>query len=287
MSFIEVSGGGGGGAVSDLADQPAAVTPLDPVNDDVTVLQSGAVSLASLDSVRPTAAELHLKEDGNYEAFDDWLNFQTTNSTDGTGIDGTLGYVYLSGTGAQAAQGASVSFQPGVMQVETGSTSTGRCAVVANAALFVWNSGREVRIAGRMQIPVVSTAGQQHETRFGFLNSWSAAPSDGLYFRAQHGDTNWEAVNVGSSTSTVADTGVAIDTSWHVFDIYWNGTTCSYRIDGAEVASQSANPPAVTALFAGFGIYKAAGTSTTTYRSDWMWLRVEAASDRGISDLRV
>ena len=55
-------------------------------------------------------------------------------------------------------------------------------------------------------------------------------------------DTNWRAVtNNGESTST--DTGVAVDTTFHVFEINRSGSTITFLIDGSQVAQHTTNLP--------------------------------------------
>jgi hypothetical protein len=116
----------------------------------------------------------------------------------------------------------------------------------------------------------LSDATNQFEVRIGFCNVFNAAPADGLYFRAQHGDTNWEAVNMDDTSNvTIADTGVAIDTNWHAFSIEHDGTTCRYYIDDVLKATQATNrPDNATNLTPGAGIFKAASTTSRSLRVD-------------------
>lgn len=69
-------------------------------------------------------------------------------------------------------------------------------------------------------------------------------------FRALNGtDTNWQAVTTaGGGSLTVTDTGVAIGTGWHDFEIFTDdqGTTWYFYIDGSLVATHTTNLPNAT-----------------------------------------
>lgn len=68
---------------------------------------------------------------------------------------------------------------------------------------------------------------------------------DVVAFRARNGtDTNWQALTSeqAGGTDGVTDTGVAIDTEWHVFEITCEdgtGTQWDFYIDGVNVASRT------------------------------------------------
>ena len=65
-------------------------------------------------------------------------------------------------------------------------------------------------------------------------------------FRARNGtDTNFQAVTHDGTTINANDTGVAIDTAWHDFEIFTDdaGVTFYFYIDGALVATETANVP--------------------------------------------
>jgi hypothetical protein len=263
---------------TDVADSPPAAAPLDPTADTVLTIQSGGLVLAGLQDVRPSAFEQMMPQDGSVELFEFWTGFSTATTADATHIPGTLATTALSGTSAQVTNGVATTFTP-CLQVSTGTTTTGRCAAFMQSYPILFVNTSAYRFASRTMITTVSTAGQQHEIRFGLINSWTAAPADGFYFRAQHGDTNWEAVSIRSaatSGSTVTDTGIAQSTSWVVLDIEYNGTVCIFRIDGTQVASHTTHIPAsaVHTLQPGLGIFKAAGTTARNTRSDWWFMKV-------------
>ena len=62
-------------------------------------------------------------------------------------------------------------------------------------------------------------------------------------------DLNWKAVALTTNGSqTTTDTGVAIDTNPHKFDVTYDGATARYFIDGVLKATITTNVPAGTAL---------------------------------------
>jgi len=55
--------------------------------------------------------------------------------------------------------------------------------------------------------------------------------------------TNWLCETHDGSTQNSTDSGVAIDTSFHLFEVERTGATITYRIDGSVVASFTTNLP--------------------------------------------
>lgn len=57
-------------------------------------------------------------------------------------------------------------------------------------------------------------------------------------------DTNWQAyVSSSGAAQTVVDTGIPIDTVYHVFKITFTGTSVIFQIDGVTVATITTNIP--------------------------------------------
>ncbi len=78
-----------------------------------------------------------------------------------------------------------------------------------------------------------------------FVFPFATEPTPRLVF-AHDGtevDTNWRAETHDGSTLNTTDTGVAVDTSFHVFEINRSGSTITFLIDGASVATYTTNLP--------------------------------------------
>jgi hypothetical protein len=66
-------------------------------------------------------------------------------------------------------------------------------------------------------------------------------------FRYSAGSANWQCVtSTDSSHVTTTDSGIAADTSYHLFDITYDLTSVRFYIDGALVATHTTNIPAST-----------------------------------------
>lgn len=261
--------------VADITDSSAATVPLDPTADTALVVQGGNLVRADLDDARAAPWETAYPDNGKLRVFESFTNFSTTVSAHATSLAGTSMVSALSGAATTITNPSSAEFAP-VVSCNKGTDATGRAAAQIATVPMLWNSASKFRVAARIKIPTLAAAGNQHEVRVGLANSWAATPTDGgLFFRFQYGDTTWECVNMDDSTETVADSGITVVAgTWYVLDIYWNGTIASYRIDGVEVATQSANiPDFLTSLFAGFGIFGAAsGPNHRSVRCNWFLL---------------
>lgn len=86
-------------------------------------------------------------------------------------------------------------------------------------------------------------------------------------FRARNGtDTNWQCVTRDSGgTVNTQDSGVAVDTSWHIFEVYTNdnGTTWKFIIDGVEVKSITSNVPTSTQTMTAYAPWQNPISSST------------------------
>jgi hypothetical protein len=220
-----------------------------------TLDPNGIISAANI--AQPTATK--------YKLFDHFERAGTQTTTLGQ-IGGSAAYALLSGTGAGTSQVGLNTAANGVLACSTGTTTTGYCAecFLHNPIVFTATTS-DLWAGGRLQVPTLSTSGEQFEVRVGFMDTFTgSAPANGIYLRIQHGDANWEAVSVRAATETVTDAGVAaVAGSWLNWRIRYapNGNWTFY-IAGTSVASGSTNKPTDgTGLFLTGGIAKAAGTT--------------------------
>jgi len=152
--------------------------------------------------------------------------------------DGTFGTVTGSG---------------GIVDWTTG-TSAGNRAGIANAANGTVDPTKKLVIKARAGIGVADD-----EELFAFIGATEALPTaadppveadDAIYFRLVEttADANWFAVTRESTTETAVDTGIAIDTALHDFEIVLNSGSAVFKIDGVQVATSSTNLPLVALL---------------------------------------
>ena len=95
----------------------------------------------------------------------------------------------------------------------------------------------------RMCAAVISTGSANHAVRMGWLNSTNPSPdpAEGVYFRATT-NGNWFAVTRTGSAETATDTGVAVNGSYHRFEIDYNSTSeVKFYIDGVLKATHTTN----------------------------------------------
>ena len=179
------------------------------------------------------------------------------------------------GTGSGLSMTSEADY-PGICRFYTGTTTTGFNSIrQQNTALRPGNSDMRMYIRGKID---AADATDNFIVRMGFRDSHSTEGTNGAYFRYDYSEdtTNWRCVTRDSGVETSTDSGVAIDTNWHLFEIEFNkaGTQVQFKIDESVVATNITN---VTGNRTGisFGIYKLAGTNNRTLQLDWMLLEIE------------
>ena len=193
-----------------------------------------------------------------------WANNGTSGS--GAAIQNAANYV-------GAAVGQTIALM-------TGSTTTGRAGRLSGTTLCVFGTN-PWHFETTVGLDTLSDGTNTYTARFGFMDSQAGDPTDGAYFRYTHGTNSgkWECVTRSNNVETASalDSGITVDTSLHNFSIDVNaaGTSVDFKIDGATVATGTANIPTGTARATGFGftIIKSAGgtnrnlnyTYTTAY----------------------
>lgn len=194
------------------------------------------------------------KIDNNWQTslFNDFTTH--TGSTSDFGEFETL--VNGSGAAATVTGGWPIDSALGEIELETGTTSTGRAAVIGQGTtgFFAWGGlgshdpngpGYVIKISSRFKLDELSTGTQRYTIRSGLGLSVTGDSSEGIYFRYSDNVNSgmWEAVTRNSSDETAISTGVAATTGYHTYDITINMSyvgyfyTVDYSIDGITVAS--------------------------------------------------
>lgn len=285
--------------IDEFTDVGALSAAARPIGDEVfAALQSGGLVKMSVGQTRGQLAQQITGPLGDrFIGYDDFDEFFTAQSVTDLQLGTTRSLLRLSGTGATVQQVAGAEFVPGVGSFGTGTALNGRCGWEQLGVNNLFVATTRYYMATRFRIPTASAAGQQFNTFVGFCNSFANSfgtlPTQGLYIRSQHGDTNFEAVNVAAGTETVASLGVPLSTTTFLTAvIYWDGTTAFYALyndsgvlQGNSV-TQSTNPPTTfTLLTAGGQIQKNnIGTTSRDIRFDWYYVDTPAGS-RGLTVL--
>lgn len=119
----------------------------------------------------------------------------------------------------------------------------------------------------RIQIPTLSTGTDTYTIRAGLMNSLTAEPANGVYFRYTDGTNSgkFQCVTRASSTETATDSGITAATgTTYKFEIIVNaaGTSVEFKINGATVATNTTNIPASSSSIGyGLGLIRTAGTN--------------------------
>jgi hypothetical protein len=274
----------GTGAYVAPVDLAAVTTIVDPAG--ITLLSVSASAVSQIDS--DTVVHPALIQGGSagdiFRTFDDFEELGANNTTDSTFCSGSGAFAYLFGTVAAVNNVTATEFLPGVIACSTGTATNGRAGIGFSNLVFLFQAASDYRFAMRAKFPVVPNGVNSFEAHIGLAAWASVTLTDAFYFKAVNGTTNWQAINLASSVATTTDTGIAVDTSYHTFDIRWDAGLAAafYYIDGVQVAQNSAHVPAdFTGLTPGAGMFKSAGTSARDLRIDWIYCELPASS-RGI-----
>lgn len=184
-----------------------------------------------------------------------------------SGAIGSLGWAFgNTGTGAIALPAADLA-GPGVVSLNSPATSD-TAHIGLDAFLFTGSPEYHIRFRIRQ-----STASTALVGRWGMLATAVTAPGDGAWFET--GATNYQfKTRHASGTAEVTDTGVAVDTAWHWFDIISDGSSViTAYIDGVLEATHTTRP--TTALLTPrIGGTRASGSGNANVRIDAVWGKI-------------
>lgn len=203
----------------------------------------------------------------------DHLDAAATQATSGTPIGSTRVWFASGGTaGTQVTQVGAAQARQGVADLETGTVSTGRVSASFLQSRHTFTAASSDLVVGAtINIPTLSSAAELFEVRVGLLDNAIpvGAPANGLHFRLQNADANWETVNTRASAETVTGSGVAGSAgAWvNLKIVYTPGGNAVYYINGTQVASDGTNKPTdATVLIPVVEIVKQGGSTGTTTR---------------------
>ena len=182
------------------------------------------------------------------------------------------------GTGAAGTATAGESGAFGVLQSQTGSTTTGRhclntggSSILLGGALVVWTA--------RVRLQALSDGTDTFTDRLGLGDSTTAEFTDGVYFRYTHGTNsgNWQCVCRSNSneTGSIINTSTAPVTSgWQVLQLVVNPAASSveFFINGTSQGTVTTNIPTGTGRELGVihQHLKSAGTTDRILYTDYI-----------------
>lgn len=198
------------------------------------------------------------------DQFDDF-----SHGTNSNGTFGTLGWS-LNTNGGTYTHSTNESGRYGVVQIGSGTTSSGRGEVVSNNPTNVYVLGNQV-FEAMVRVPTLAAAGAtDYSVIIGWSNNMSAAGGSGdqqqiafVYNRSL--STNWATVTAGAS-QTRTDSGVAASTGWVRLKCVLNTAlnSAKFYINDALVATHSTNFPSSGPYAFKFGIWNSADASHTS-----------------------
>jgi hypothetical protein len=190
----------------------------------------------------------------------------------------------LQGTAAAMSAGTGTNAHPGVTQLSTGTSTTGRGGVATGANAVALGGGK-VRFLVVAKIDTLSDGTNRYSVNLGMgTTAGSTNQGEGVTFRYSDNVNSgkWQAVCAASSVETATDTGITADTGWHAFEAEVNaaGTSVEFFIDGASVATVTTNIGTGAMRLIPANIVKSAGGTARTVQLDMFNYSLELTTAR-------
>lgn len=171
----------------------------------------------------------------------------------------------------------------GIANQQTGTTTTGRCALGSATIEQVQFGTGIVKFCAIVKVPTLSDGTNTFLVQVGFHDNLSGSPVDGLYFEYTHSVNagDWTTyVYSNSGTTGGFDTNVAVSTgSWYKLEIEVNAaaTQAVFSINGSVVQTFTGTIPTGNARRVGFmsSIRKTAGTTNRSLYADYIGCTME------------
>lgn len=255
-------GGGGGGTWGSITGTLSSQTDLQAALDGKLNNPTTASFWSQMPEF-PNYLNYFIKE------YDFFPNVVATNfagdllcSSSGTGAAYQLSDKSVSLAGINATEKAN-----GVVFLNLGTAATNRVHMgfgSNNVASFSFGN-HEMIWGERANLPILSDATNTFTAYSGFMESITAAPVQGAFFRYTHSVNGgrWEFC-IANGSVTAADTGVApVAGVYQVFEIKANtaGTQITYYIDGTLVGTVTTGIP-TAGVFPAKSVIRSAGTAT-------------------------
>lgn len=162
--------------------------------------------------------------------------------------------------------------QIGVVQHDRGTTTTGSAGWASSPLSLRLDSGSKAKLEINCRSGAALSDGTDRYTiRVGFLDSVSAEPTDGVYFRYSDNLSSGviQCVTRANGVETVVSSGItfAINTNYKFnIEVLPDGSKVFFSINGVLVASQTLTIPVGAGRETGYGAF-ILGTLGTTSRS--------------------
>ena len=214
-----------------------------------------------------------------------WWNFEDfVGGLAGANIEIWKGF--NSGAASAFVDVAGQSARPGIVQGDTGTTTTGYAGMYAGfstVSSVLFGAGIYT-IEADIYLPTLSTVAEEYIFRFGFGDAFSADFVDGAYFEYDRlTNVNWQFCNASNSARTKQDTGFIVAAgSWIRLKIVAEINLARFYISNYYIGASSGNFPTGAGRNTSpmFQIVKSAGTTTRSFQVDWAWLHIDLTASR-------
>lgn len=161
----------------------------------------------------------------------------------------------------------------GVVQIETGTTTTGQAAFALFApgpiTPVTLGSGQTYTFEAVVKIPTLSTGTERFVFRIGLTDAANATLGNGICFEYSDNLSSgaWRGIAAASSVSTVASGGSTVTVTagqWYRLTATWDGTTATFYVDGVSIGSTTTGLPSASIGESAHIIKLSLGTTTRT-----------------------
>lgn len=213
-----------------------------------------------------------------------YTDFSTNGNFSASGVVGSEWSTFASGTSAGTQQAASSSTTTRLV-LALGTTTTGRCAFGTVLSNFKLSYGACQYIC-KANLVSLSDATDTYLQWLGMMDSVSAEPTNGCYFRYTHSVNGgkWQCVTRAAGVETATDSGItaAAGGTDRVFKVVTDAAAANvyFYVDGTLVQTHITNIPTAAMGFM-FGALRSAGTaSKSALSADAVYARIDFNTPR-------
>ena len=182
---------------------------------------------------------------------DDFLTVNTTSGTSVFAATGQLGWTYTASNTAALSQITSVADHPGIVQLNTGTTSgyNARIHMGSTATNTVIMANQVEYFSFIISIPSITNI----TAYWGLANTFAATgPTTGVYFQFASGTGAIQFFTGNGTLATAVNTVTAVANTWYFCEAIYNGTTWTPYVNGVAYTAQTTNIPTTSVNIGAF-----------------------------------
>ena len=218
-------------------------------------------------------------------AMEDFLSYPIASTGNGFIFQNNL-------TGGAISAATPISNRPGILQLSTSTSATGRAAILSdgNAVSTLIVGGGKIIFESDVQIPTLSSSAQTFAFSTGFSGSGVTTANNAIYFLYDSAGATtgsaaigrWQVVCSNGSTRTYTTTDSTVTAGrWYRlrFEVNAAGTSVAFYINGTLVKTETNNIPTGN-LTPVATILKSNGTTARTALIDYIRIRQKFTTPR-------